>query len=121
VSVRILSRSVLIFEAIMMGLFIPVAYFTGRGLSGATAAWLGAGLVVLCIVAAGAVGRPGGVALGWVVQALVIASGLLVWDMFILGVLFALLWWAALYYGAKVDATKSANSGGSGSPDDRQG
>lgn len=118
---RILARSVLIFEAIMMGLFIPVAYFTGRGLSGATAAWLGAGLVLLCVVAAGLIGRRGGVTLGWVVQGLVIASGLLVWDMFILGVIFALLWWAALYYGAKVDAANSAESGRSSSPDEQDG
>lgn len=101
---RVLGTSVLVFEAIVMGLFIPVAYFTGRGgLNGSTAVWIGAGLVVLCVVAAGMVTRPGGIALGWIVQALVIACGFVVLDMFVMGAIFAALWWAAVHYGRKVD------------------
>lgn len=100
---KVLGTSVLIFEAVMVALFIPVVYFTGRGLSGSTAAWLGAGLVLLCVLAAGMVGRPGGVVLGWIVQVLVFACGFLVWDMFLMGLIFGALWWAAVHYGRRVD------------------
>lgn len=111
---RVLGASVLVFEAIMVGLFIPVAYFTGRGISGSTAAWMGVALTVLCIVAAGMVGRRGGVVLGWLVQILVIACGFLVIDMFVLGAIFAGLWWAAMHYGRKVDALKAQREQGHG-------
>jgi hypothetical protein len=111
---RVLAPSVLVFEAIVVALFIPVAYFTGRGLSGSTAAWLGAGLVLLCIVAAAMVGRSWGVTLGWVVQVLVLACGFLVWDMFILGAIFTGLWWAAIHYGRKVEALKAEREQGHG-------
>lgn len=104
---RVLGTSVLVFEAVVMGLFIPVAYFTGRGLEGSAAAWIGAGLVLLCLVAAGMVTRPGGIALGWVVQVLVIACGFLVPDMFVMGAIFAGLWWAAVHYGRKVDTMRT--------------
>lgn len=104
---RVLGTSVLIFEAIVMALFIPVAYFTGRTVEGPTAAWIGVGLVVLCIVAAGMVTRPGGIVLGWIVQVLVIASGFVVPDMFVVGAIFGGLWWAAVHYGRKVDAMRT--------------
>ncbi|MDQ1245701.1 MAG: hypothetical protein QG597_68 [Actinomycetota bacterium] len=88
----------------MVALFIPVAYFTGIAADGPTAAWVGAGLAVLCVVAAGLVARPFGVALGWVVQVLVIATGVLVPMMVALGGIFAVLWWVAIRYGRRADA-----------------
>lgn len=116
---RVLGTSVLVFEAIVMGLFIPVAYFTGRGIDGSTAAWLGAGLVVLCLVAAGMVTRPGGIALGWIVQILVIACGFVVLDMFVMGAIFAALWWAAVHYGRKVDDMRTQRDQ-AGTPDPQE-
>lgn len=113
---RVLGTSVLVFEAIVMGLFIPVAYFTGRGIDGPTAAWIGVGLVVLCLVAAGMVTRPGGIALGWLVQVLVIACGFVVIDMFVMGAIFAALWWAAVHYGRNVDALRTQRDQ-AGTPD----
>jgi len=111
---RVLGTSVLIFEAIVAGLFIPVAYFTGRGISGSTAIWLGVGLVVLCLVAAAMVGRPGGVAIGWLVQVLVVACGFFVLDMFFIGAVFAGLWWAAMHYGRQVDELRAQRDEGHG-------
>lgn len=116
---RVLGTSVLVFEAIVMGLFIPVAYFTGRGLDGSTAAWVGVGLVVLCLVAAGMVTRPGGIALGWIVQVLVIACGFVVIDMFVMGAIFAALWWAAVHYGRKVDEMRTQRDQ-AGAPDPQE-
>lgn len=113
---RVLGTSVLVFEAIVMALFIPVAYFLGQAADGPTAAWLGAGLVVLCIVAAGLVTRPFGVILGWTVQVLVIACGFVVPAMFFVGGIFAALWWAAVRFGRKADAADAARDAGTPMP-----
>lgn len=104
---RVLGTSVLIFEAIMVALAIPVAYFTGAAARGATAAWICAGLAVLCLIAAGLVTRPYGLIVGWTVQALIIASGFLVTSMFVLGGIFALLWWAAVHFGRRADDARA--------------
>ncbi|MFI0432396.1 MAG: DUF4233 domain-containing protein [Candidatus Nanopelagicales bacterium] len=108
---RVLCASVLVFEAIIAGLFIPVAYFSGVVANGATAAWIGAALAVLCIVAAAVVTRPFGVALGWTVQILLLACGFVVPMMFALGLIFAALWWAALRYGRRADAARATHAG----------
>jgi hypothetical protein len=113
---RVLGSSVLVFEAIMVALFIPVAYFTGLAASGSLAAWVGVALVVLCLVATALLGRPIGVTLGWVVQGLVLATALLVPLMLVLGLVFAGLWWAALRYGGQVDAMRAARAQ-NGAPD----
>lgn len=105
---KVLATSVLVFEAVVMGLFMPVAYFTGQLASGATALWIGGGLVLLCIVAAAMVRRPFGIAFGTVVQVLVVACGLLVPMMFLVGGVFAALWWAAIYFGRRGDAASAA-------------
>ena len=64
---------------------------------------LGVGLAVLCVLAAGMLGRPGGYALGWVVQVVSIALGLVVTAMFFLGLVFGALWATAYFLGIKVD------------------
>ncbi len=107
---RVLCSSVLVFEAIVAGLFIPVAYFSGIVANGATAAWIGAVLAVLCIIAAAVVTRPYGVALGWIVQVLVLACGFVVPMMFALGLVFGALWWAALRYGRRADAARATHA-----------
>ena len=65
--------------------------------------WVGLLLVLVCLLAAGLVARPFGVALGWVVQVLVIATAVLVPMMVVLGLVFAVLWWAAIHYGRRAD------------------
>ena len=86
---KVLGTSVLVFEAIVVALFIPVAYFTGAATDGSTAAWLGGGLAIACLVGAGMVTRPGGIAVGWAIQVLVLACGFVVPLMFVLGGMFA--------------------------------
>jgi hypothetical protein len=101
---KVMGASVLVFEAIVVGLFIPVAYFNGFVADGIAAVWAGGALVLLCLVAAALVRRPFGVALGWVVQALILATGVFVPMMIVLGGLFTALWWAAIHYGRRADA-----------------
>lgn len=100
---RVLGSSVLIFEAIILGLFIPVGYFTGYLASGTIAIWVGVVLIIMSIVATAMLRSPAGIAIGWLVQVGMILSGLLVPIMFGLGLLFAVLWWAAIYYGRRAE------------------
>ena len=64
-------------------------------------------LALACLVAAGLVRRPGGVAIGWVVQALTVASGLLVTAMFGVALIFLALWVLCLRVGRRIDAQEA--------------
>ena len=102
-----LLAAVLVFEAVVVALAIPVAVLAdGRG---AAAAWALAALAVLLVLAAGVVRRPGGIAVGWVLQVLVCLSGLLVPAMAVLGLIFLGVWVTALVYGAKGDRLAAEN------------
>ena len=102
-----LLAAVLVFEAVVVGLAIPVAVLAdGRG---AAAAWALAVLALLLVLGAGVVRRPGGVAVGWVLQVLVCLSGLLVPAMGVLGLIFLGVWVVALVYGAKGDRLAAEN------------
>lgn len=104
---RVLGSSVLAFEAIVVLLAIPVALAVGQPSSpGLVAGALGA-LALLCLLSIGVVARPQGPAVGWAVQALVVATGFLVPAMFALGALFALLWFMAVRLGRKADEPAS--------------
>ena len=105
---KVLGRSVLGFEAIVVALGIPVAMQLGPTAGRAVTVWVGLLLVLVCLLATGLVGRPSGVAAGWVVQGLVIATAVVVPAMLVLGLVFAGLWWAAVHYGRRADALSAA-------------
>jgi hypothetical protein len=96
---RQMCGTVLILEAIVIGLAIPVAIMDEH-LRHGVAGGVGGGLAVCALLLSGMVGRP---RLGWalwagtVLQVLVIASGVVVPAMYILGVVFAALWITAVY------------------------
>jgi hypothetical protein len=101
---RRLCATVLILEAIVIGLAIPVAITISHARPAAAGAIWGV-LVVAAVALAAVVGRPG---MGWalpagsVLQAAVIATGVVVPVMYGLGVIFAGLWatgiWLARRY-----------------------
>ncbi len=104
---RVLTSSVLIMEAIVLLLAIPVAVVAGG--QPTWVGWLFAALALACALLPGMFSRPFFVGAGWMLQALVIATGLIVgWMMFVLGAVFAALWWTALHLGRKAEATTSA-------------
>ncbi|WP_377271451.1 DUF4233 domain-containing protein [Peterkaempfera sp. SMS 1(5)a] len=73
--------------------------------------WAVSGVAMaLCVLLCGMLGRRGGVALGWALQAGLIASGLVVPAMYGLGVVFAGLWWCSVHYGRRIDAIKAARA-----------
>lgn len=104
---RALASSVLGLEVLVLILVVPVAItvFDVDAAIGITGGLL---LIALCIVAIGGLGRGWGYQLGWVVQALAIALGFVVPTMFLLGGIFALLYFFALRLARKVEAEKAA-------------
>lgn len=103
---RMLTSAVLIFEAIVVLLAIPVAVVTGGVPAGA--AWALGALAVACAVLPAAFGRSWFIWVGWLLQGLLIATGALVPMMFILGIVFAGLWVAAIHLGSKPGATRTS-------------
>jgi len=114
-AVRQLCGMVLIMEAIVIGLAIPVAIVlehANHGLAGG----IGGGLAVLAVLIGAVVGRP---RMGWAVyagtalQVLVIAAGVVVPAMYVLGVIFAALWFTGIWLARKVEsANRQAPAGG---------
>jgi hypothetical protein len=68
----------------------------------------GAVLVVLMLVNIPLLRYRWGFALGWVLQAIVVASGLLVTMMFVVGAIFAGLWTYCMITGARLDRVNAA-------------
>lgn len=108
---RMFCASVLFFEAIVVGLAIPVA-LSLTDADPVLVAWGFGLLAVACLVCAGLLGRPWGVSVGWVLQVCVLLTGLVVPAMLVLGLVFGGLWVAALRYGRRVDAIKASRAAG---------
>jgi hypothetical protein len=99
--VRRLCATVLIMEAIVIGLAIPVA-ITIEHVPHRAAGLAGGVLAGVAVLLAAVVARPGQgwtLAVGSLLQLAVIAAGLVVPAMFALGAVFAALWVAAIWLG----------------------
>ena len=105
---KVLCSSVLGIEAIVVLLATSLATSDGS-VSNTTVAWTaGLGLMVLLVLAIGTLRRPWGLTVGWVLQALVLASAVIVgWTMIVVGGLFVVLWWLAIHNGRRVDALQA--------------
>ncbi|WLW55000.1 DUF4233 domain-containing protein [Streptomyces sp. YU58] len=118
---RTLCASTLIGEFFVIG-FAGLVAMKDPDLSMSTV-WTVSGIAMfLCLVLCGLVTRPGGIAMGWALQAALIASGFVVPTMFFMGAIFAALWWASVHYGRKIDEAKArfaaqAGSAPSSTPD----
>jgi len=107
---RRLCATVLIFEAIIIGLSIPVAVTISHmsagsaGLAGGVLA--GATLIVGIVFSMRTIGASGlkiALVTGSILQLLIIASGALVPAMYALGVIFAVLWAIAICLGRSAE------------------
>ncbi|WP_460525679.1 DUF4233 domain-containing protein [Flindersiella endophytica] len=90
-----MHSAVLVFEAVVVGLAIPVA-ITLNGVSGAVAGTVGGVVAVCCLVAAGLLRSPIGYTIGSVLQVVTFALGFVVPLMFVLGAAFGALWFYCL-------------------------
>ena len=100
---RRLCATVLIFEAVVIGLAIPVAVTIAHA-KPVQAGAVGGVLAAAALVIAGLVGRPGQgwtLAGGTVLQVAVIATGVVVPAMYGLGVIFGALWLTAIWLGRR--------------------
>jgi uncharacterized protein DUF4233 len=103
---RSMCAGMLTLQAVV--LFLAGLVMTGvTDLGFAASFGIGLGLAVLCLLAAGMLGRRGGYALGWGVQVVSVGLGFVVPMMFFLGAVFGALWAASYFLGAKVDREKA--------------
>ncbi|MFE1175920.1 DUF4233 domain-containing protein [Streptomyces sp. NPDC058773] len=117
---RTLCASTLIGEFFVIG-FAGLVAMQMSDLSTATI-WTVSGIaMLLSLLLCGMLTRPGGVTLGWALQAALIASGFVVPAMFFLGVVFAALWWASVHFGRKIDDAKARWAAQSGAAGDASG
>lgn len=103
---RGMCAAMLTFEAILLGLSVPVMISVEDVPAGLALA-LGLGLAVLCILTAGMLRKPSGYVVGHVLQVAVVALGFLVPVMFFVGGMFALLWASAFLLGRRIEADKA--------------
>ncbi len=111
---RQLCGTVLIMEAVVIGLAIPVAIVLEH-LRHGVAAGVGGGLAVCALLLSGLIGRPG---MGWALwagtalQVLVIASGVFVPAMYILGVIFTALWVTGIWLARRLQTPPASSAPG---------
>jgi hypothetical protein len=106
--VKVLCSAVLGIEAIVVLLATSLATSNGS-VSNTSLAWaVGLGLMVVLFLAIGTLRRPWGLTVGWILQAVVLATSLVVgWTMLIVGGIFVVLWWLAIHNGSRVDALRA--------------
>ena len=104
---RVLGSVVLALEAIIVILAIPLAATNGSVDNTGLAIGIGIVMAVLLVLAIGTLGRPWGVGVGWGLQVLVLAIGFYVPMMFVVGAVFALLWFVAVRNGRRVDGLRA--------------
>ena len=102
-----LGSIVLGFELIIVFLGALVV-FGLKALPAAVALGGGAAVVVLMIVAIGLLRWPVGIALGWIIQLIVVAAGFLVPAFFIVGAIFTAMWAYCMIAGARIDRNNQA-------------
>jgi len=106
---RTVLLSILIFEAIVFGLAIPVMIFNSNVSLGVASAVSG-GAALLALVSAGLLRRPAGYLLAWITQVAAVALGALTPSMFVVGGLFAGLWVLTFVLGKRLDAAKHSGA-----------
>lgn len=113
---RVVLLSVLLFEAMIFGLAIPVMVLVSDVSAGTAAVFAGAA-AVLALAAAGMFRRPAGYPLGWATQLVGVALGLLTTPMYVIGGLFLALWLVTFLLGRRLDEMGSAGPGEPAGPD----
>jgi Protein of unknown function (DUF4233) len=103
---RTLAATMLVLEAFVLFFAALVAkdlsgIGTGRALGG------GGVLALACLLTAGALRSRVGHAAGWALQLVMIGTGFVVPMMFGIGVLFTVLWGAALFVGTKIERERA--------------
>ncbi len=100
------TQTILILEAVLVFFATLVAY--GLRLTDPAAIWwVGGSLSVVLILLSGMMTRPGGYLAGSIAQVLVLAGGIFVPTMFVIGGIFVVLWIVALRLGGRIDRERA--------------
>src|SRR5690242_6368539 len=97
-----MAAATLVFEGLVV-FFAGLVAMQLSSLSRGQALGLAGGLALACVVTAGLLRSRAGYVAGSLLQVAVIASGIWVTAMFFLGVVFAVLWFAALRVGHQLE------------------
>jgi hypothetical protein len=100
---RRMAASVLVFEAFIALFFGLVVAKLHPSDDWIVAVVLG----VVSVLLSGMMRYRWAYAAGWALQAGFVAAGFLVTDMFVLGVIFAAIWWTGLHFGAQAEQIKA--------------
>lgn len=100
-AVVLAAQSILIFFGALVARGMAIA--DGETAYAERLLWVGSGVAVLAIVAAGLMRTPVGVTLGWLVQVLTWASAVIVPAMIGVGLIFTGLWLWCLVSGARIE------------------
>jgi hypothetical protein len=117
---KVLGSSVLATEAIIVFLAMLVAAGNGSIASQWTAVIIGIVLAAVLVAAIGTLRRPWGPWFGSILQVVVVGIGFLAPLMFVVGGIFAVLWFFAVRLGTRVDRMRAAAAGsgeGSAAPE----
>lgn len=100
------TQTILVLEAFVVVFGTLVAF--GLRVAPESAIWTTGGvLTVALLILSGLMGRPGGYVAGSVAQVVVLASGLVVTAMIVIGGVFAVLWVVALRLGRRIDRERA--------------
>ncbi len=110
---RVLGSSVLALEAIVILLAIPIA-INNADVNAGLALGVGFGVALFMFVIIGIITKPIAIPLGWIVQGAAIASGFIVPTMFVVGGIFAILWYFAVKNGTRVDRARELGEAAEG-------
>ena len=97
------TSTVLLGEAFVIAFFGLMLYGLNQNNGGL---WMLLGSLALALIAAVTsrfVKKPVGIAVGWIIQGLIVASGFLESFGFIVGIAFAIAWWYAVTKGQQLD------------------
>ena len=107
---RQLAAATLLLEAFVVGFAALVAY--GLRVAPEVVVWsVGGALALALLLLAGLLRLPGAYWAGSVLQVLVVATGIAVPTMYVVGGIFAVMWFIALRLGGRIDAERSVRGG----------
>lgn len=107
-TVRGSLASIVLATEFLVVILAALVVFGLRVVPGGVALGGGAALLVVIAVAAASANRPLGIALGWLVQAALIATGLLEPTVAIVGLIFLGIWVYCMIVGGRIDRREAA-------------
>ena len=103
---RMLAATVLASEALVV--FFATLVAARLSSAGQTTSLIAGGAVfLLCLLCAGMLRSRAGYVVGWVLQVVIVAAGFWVPMMFGIGVLFAVIWFAGLRIGTRIERERA--------------